>query len=166
MHEHVFCWSDINWEDVDVATSYTAPRGTSDQAIWNRVLTLHTHVERELALMLQRRHGIGLSEYRSLEHLQHSEKSELRMQDLADKVGLGQSSVTRLVGRLEVAGLVHKDLCPSDKRGVYAVITDEGRERYQAARATYAEVLSSALNTFTGDPELGPMIQVLRTTHG
>ena len=33
-------------------------------------------------------------------------------------------------------------------------------------RATYAEVLSSALNTFTGDPELGPMIQVLRTTHG
>ena len=88
------------------------------------------------------------------------------MQDLADKVGLGQSSVTRLVGRLEVAGLVHKDLCPSDKRGVYAVITDEGRERYQAARATYAEVLSSALNTFTGDPELGPMIQVLRTTHG
>ena len=66
MHEHVFCWSDINWEDVDVATSYTAPRGTSDQAIWNRVLTLHTHVERELALMLQRRHGIGLSEYRSI----------------------------------------------------------------------------------------------------
>lgn len=137
---------------------------TSDQAVWNRVLALHAHVERELTLALQRGHGIGLSEYRSLEHLHHSGTSELRMQELADKVGLGQSSVTRLVGRLETAGFVFKDLCPSDKRGVYAVITDEGRRRYQAARATYAEVLSSALNTFTADPELGPTVQALRAT--
>jgi DNA-binding MarR family transcriptional regulator len=149
-----------------MATPHAAPLRTSDQAVWNRVLTLHAHVERELALALQRRHGIGLSEYRSLEHLHHSEKSELRMQDLADKVGLGQSSVTRLVGRLETAGFAYKDLCPSDKRGVYAVITDEGRERYQAARTTYTEVLSSALNTFTGDPELGPTVQALRAAQG
>jgi DNA-binding MarR family transcriptional regulator len=149
-----------------MATSPHAPLRTSDQAAWNRVLTLHAHVERELALALQRRHGIGLSEYRSLEHLHHSENSELRMQDLADRVGLGQSSVTRLVGRLENAGFAFKDLCPSDKRGVYAVITDEGRQRYQAARATYAEVLSSALNTFTADPELGPTVQALRAPQG
>ncbi|PWI06953.1 MarR family transcriptional regulator [Streptomyces sp. NWU339] len=149
-----------------MATSHAAPLRTSDQAVWSRVLALHAHVERELAHALQRQHGIGLSEYRSLEHLQHSDKSELRMQDLADKVGLGQSSVTRLVGRLETAGFAYKDLCPSDKRGVYAVITDEGRERYQAARATYTEVLSSALNTFTGDPELGPTVQALRAAQG
>ncbi|MFB7667613.1 MarR family winged helix-turn-helix transcriptional regulator [Kitasatospora sp. NPDC056138] len=149
-----------------MATSPHAPLRTSDHAAWNRVLTLHAHVERELALALQRRHGIGLSEYRSLEHLHHSETSELRMQDLADKVGLGQSSVTRLVGRLETAGFAFKDLCPSDKRGVYAVITDEGRQRYQAARATYAEVLSAALNTFTADPELGPTVQALRAAQG
>ncbi|MFE4976517.1 MarR family winged helix-turn-helix transcriptional regulator [Kitasatospora sp. NPDC056651] len=147
-----------------MATSQHAPLRTSDQAAWNRVLALHAHVERELALALQRRHGIGLSEYRSLEHLHQSTTSELRMQDLADRVGLGQSSVTRLVGRLETAGFAFKDLCPSDKRGVYAVITDEGRQRYQAARATYAEVLSSALNTFTADPELGFTVQALRAT--
>ncbi|MFE0102876.1 MarR family winged helix-turn-helix transcriptional regulator [Streptomyces sp. NPDC059009] len=145
-----------------MATSHSAPPRTSDHAAWNRVLALHAHVERELTLALHRRHGIGLSEYRSLEHLDHSEDDELRMQDLAEKVGLGQSSVTRLVGRLETAGYAYKDLCPSDKRGVYAVITDEGRQRYQAARATYAEVLSSALNDFTADPELGPTVQALR----
>ncbi|MFJ8045924.1 MarR family winged helix-turn-helix transcriptional regulator [Kitasatospora sp. NPDC096147] len=149
-----------------MASSPPVSLPTSDHAVWNRVLTLHTYVERELALALQRRHGIGLSEYRSLEHLQHSASSELRMQDLADKVGLGQSSITRLVGRLETAGFAFKDLCPSDKRGVYAVITDEGRQRYQAARATYAEVLSSALNTFTADPELGPTVQALRGAQG
>lgn len=153
-------------EDAPMATSHAAAPRASDQAVWNRVLALHAHVERELAHALQRQHGIGLSEYRSLEHLQHSEESELRMQDLAEKVGLGQSSVTRLVGRLEAAGFAYKDLCPSDKRGVYAVITDEGRERYQAARATYTEVLSSVLNTFTGDAELGATVQTLRAAQG
>ncbi|OII59572.1 MarR family transcriptional regulator [Streptomyces sp. CC53] len=146
-----------------MATPPLAAQRNSDHAVWNRVLALHAHVERELTAALQRRHAIGLSEFRSLEHLHRSETSELRMQDLADKVGLGQSSVTRLVGRLESAGFAFKDLCPSDKRGVYAVITDEGRQRYEAARATYAEVLSSALNTFAADPELGPTVRALRT---
>ncbi|NSC19788.1 MarR family transcriptional regulator [Streptomyces albus subsp. chlorinus] len=145
-----------------MATSHLAPPHTSDQAAWNRVLALHAHVERELTLALHHRHGIGLSEYRALEHLTQSDTNELRMQDLADRVGLGQSSVTRLVGRLEKAGFAYKDLCPSDKRGVYAVITDDGRRRYQAARATYSEVLSAALNAFTADPELGPTVQALR----
>ena len=149
-----------------MAPARLAPERSSDNAAWNRVLALHAHVERELTQALSSRHGIGLSEYRSLEHLGRSATHELRMQDLADKVGLGQSTVTRLVARLEKAGFAYKDLCPSDKRGVYAVITDEGRKRYQDARATYTEVLSSALNTFTGDPELGPTVQALRAPRG
>jgi DNA-binding MarR family transcriptional regulator len=146
-----------------MTTSPLAPARASDRSAWDRVLMLHTRVERELALALHSRHGIGLSEYRSLEHLIQSESSELRMQDLAEKVGLGQSSITRLVGRLEAAGFAFKDLCPSDKRGVYAVITDQGRERYQQARVTYVEVLSSALNVFAADPELAATVQALRT---
>ncbi|MCT2588439.1 MarR family transcriptional regulator [Streptomyces sp. N2-109] len=149
-----------------MTTSHPTASRSSDQAVWNRALALHAHVERELTQALQHRHGIGLSEFRSLEHLDHSATSELRMQDLAGKVGLGQSSVTRLVGRLETAGFAYKDLCPADKRGVYAVITDQGRQRYQDARATYAEVLSSTLNTFTSDPDLGPTVQALRGAHG
>ncbi|MEU4391590.1 MarR family transcriptional regulator [Kribbella sp. NPDC023855] len=144
-----------------MTTSVTAR--ASDTSAWDRVLMLHARVERELTLALHSRHQIGLSEYRSLEHLAHSDTSELRMQDLADKVGLGQSSVTRLVERLQKAGFAYKDLCPSDKRGVYAVITDQGRQRYELARATYAEVLSSALNVFAADAELGPTVQALRT---
>ncbi|MEU6987529.1 MarR family transcriptional regulator [Streptomyces sp. NPDC046324] len=135
---------------------------SSDQAVWSRLLVLHARVERELAHALQRRHGIGLSEYRALELLAHAEDGELRMQDLAERVGLGQSSVTRLVARLEAAGFAFKDLCPSDKRGVYAVITDEGRERYAAARSTYADVLSSALNALTADPEYASTVNSLR----
>ncbi len=140
----------------------TAPPAQSDQAMWARVLTLHSRVERQLAQALQRHHGIGLSEYRALEDLSQATDGELRMQELAERVGLGQSSVTRLVGRLDSAGYAHKDLCPADKRGVYAVITEEGRRRYSAARSTYAEVLSSALNTANSDPALARTVQSLR----
>ncbi|MEU3774690.1 MarR family transcriptional regulator [Streptomyces sp. NPDC032472] len=140
----------------------TAPPASSDQAMWARVLTLHSRVERRLAQALQRHHGIGLSEYRALEDLSQASDGELRMQELADRVGLGQSSVTRLVGRLDSAGYAYKDLCPADKRGVYAVITEEGRRTYSAARSTYAEVLSSALNTANSEPDLARTVQSLR----
>ncbi|MBW1603843.1 MarR family transcriptional regulator [Streptomyces sp. JJ66] len=139
-----------------------APSASSDQALWTRVLTLHAHVERHLAQALQRRHGIGLSEYRALADLAQASDGELRMQVLADRIGLGQSSVTRLVGRLDTAGYAYRDLCPDDKRGVYAVITEEGRQRLAAARSTYSEVLSAALNTAASDPELEPVVHALR----
>ncbi|MFB7502958.1 MarR family winged helix-turn-helix transcriptional regulator [Streptomyces broussonetiae] len=140
-----------------------APAASSDQAMWGRVLTLHAHVERQLTQALQRKHGIGLSEFRALECLVQAKDSELRMQELADKVGLGQSSVTRLVGRLFSAGYAFRDLCPDDKRGVYAVITDEGKQRYADARGTYSEVLSAALNTAGATPELAGTVQALRS---
>ena len=87
------------------------PRAASDQAMWEAVLGLHTFVERQLAHTLQRRYGVGLSEYRALEVLTQAEKGECRMQELADQIGLGQSSVTRLVGRLDSAGYAYKDSC-------------------------------------------------------
>ncbi|GAA1577697.1 MULTISPECIES: MarR family winged helix-turn-helix transcriptional regulator [Streptomyces] len=140
------------------------PAAASDQALWSRVLAVHAQVERSLAQALQRRHGIGLSEYRALEDLARADDGELRMQELADRIGLGQSSVTRLVARLEAAGFAYKDHCPDDKRGVYAVVTDAGRERHAAARATYAEVLGTALNTVAADPRLTATVQALRTS--
>lgn len=140
-----------------------APSASSDQALWDRFLTLHSQVERQLAQALQRRHGIGLSEYRALADLAQTKEGELRMQVLAGRIGLGQSSATRLMGRLDTAGYAYRDLCPNDKRGVYAVITDEGRQSLARARSTYSEVLSAALNTAGSDPALAPVVQALRT---
>ena len=139
------------------------PATTSDQAMWGRVLTLHTQVERRLTQALLREHGLGLSEFRALERLAQAPDGELRMQELADQIGLGQSSVTRLVGRLFSAGFAVRDECSDDKRGVYAVITDDGKQRYADARGTYAENLSTALNTAGAIPELTGTVQALRS---
>ncbi|MEW9552431.1 MarR family winged helix-turn-helix transcriptional regulator [Nonomuraea sp. NPDC050783] len=129
---------------------------------WQRILLLTARVENKLATVLQRRHGIGLSEYRALGHLATSPTSELRMQELADKLGLNQSSVTRLVARLNAADFAYRDLCADDKRGVYAVITDTGRARYAEASHTYEETLSGALEEEgRADPRLAAALTAM-----
>jgi DNA-binding MarR family transcriptional regulator len=121
--------------------------GTSpDARMWGRVLALHARVEQRLGAVLQRRHGLGLSEYRALALLAQASDGELRMQELAGGLGLNQSSVTRLVGRLDSAGFGYRDLCPDDRRGVYTVITEAGRARYEQARPTDEETLREALD--------------------
>ncbi|SCL54984.1 DNA-binding transcriptional regulator, MarR family [Micromonospora citrea] len=117
----------------------------SDAARWDQVTALHAHVEHRLATALQRAHGLGLSEYRALAHLVEAPDGELRMQDLALRIGLNQSSVTRLVGRLIAAGFAYRDLCPDDKRGIYTVVSDAGRTRHDQARGTYEQTLTDAL---------------------
>ncbi|MFI6505123.1 MarR family winged helix-turn-helix transcriptional regulator [Nonomuraea typhae] len=118
---------------------------TVDDDMWVGVIRLHARVEHELAQALQQ-HGLGLSEYRALCHLSIADGGYLRMQELADLLGLNQSSVTRLVGRLESSGLSRRDFCPDDRRGVYTLITDAGRARKDGAAQIYEETLSAALD--------------------
>ncbi|GHE43136.1 MarR family transcriptional regulator [Streptosporangium violaceochromogenes] len=129
---------------------------------WNRFARLHALVETELAKALQRGHELGLSEYRALERLGEAPGGELRMQELADALCLNQSSVTRLVGRLEETGLTRRDLCSADRRGVYSVITDRGRVRLAEARSTYERSLAAALEQAGADPALTPLVTLVR----
>lgn len=123
--------------------------GTPDSALveqWRGVAECHAKVSCALEKALERDHGIGLSEYEVLERLATCECDDgRRMQDLAGAVNLSQSALSRLIGRLETAGLVHRSMCANDRRGIYAHITTDGRARVEAARPTYCAVLSSEL---------------------
>ncbi len=112
---------------------------------WLKLLHAVTHIEAALAKVLQERHGLGLSDYRALLILSRSPDSELRMQELASHLRLNQSSVSRMVERLEHDGLTVRDLCPDDRRGVYTVITDKGRSRVESAQPEYEAALAAAL---------------------
>jgi DNA-binding MarR family transcriptional regulator len=138
-------------------------RESADGAIWDQVVTLYGRVEHELSKALQRRHGIGLSEYRALCRLAEADEGELRMQELADLIGLNQSSVSRLVNRLETAGLTRRAHCPKDRRGVYTVITEEGRAVREKAAPTYAETLTSALDSADSDARIRNLVSTLRS---
>ncbi|MCM2506044.1 MarR family transcriptional regulator [Aureimonas altamirensis] len=120
-------------------------------ASWLKLIHVVATVEADLGKVLQSDHGLGLSEYRALEVLARSPDSELRMQELAAHLRLNQSSVSRMVERLERGGLTVRDLCPDDKRGVYTVLTDKGRARLESAQPDYEKALDAALKEHGGE---------------
>lgn len=117
----------------------------SSSDAWLRLVHTVSTVESDIARMLTSEHGIGLSEYRALQALAKAPDRELRMQDLATHLQLNQSSISRMVERMERSGLTVRDVCADDKRGVFSVITEKGEARLEEARADYEAALSSAL---------------------
>ncbi len=117
----------------------------SSSDAWLRLVHTVSTVESEIARMLTSKHGIGLSEYRALQALAKAPDRELRMQDLATHLQLNQSSISRMVERMERSGLTVRDVCADDKRGVFSVITEKGEARLEEARADYEAALASAL---------------------
>ena len=68
------------------------------------------------------------------------------MTELADVVHLTQSTCSRVVARLEDEGLACRNMCPDDRRGIFAALTPEGgRERVAAAAPTYRRVIAATL---------------------
>lgn len=112
---------------------------------WSQVTAFASAVDTSLSKWLMDAHRIGLTDYRALTFLSEASDKELRVSDLALRVGLNQSSVTRLVSRLEAKDLARRDLCPDDRRGVYAVITEQGEALLREVRAPYEEHLRELL---------------------
>lgn len=92
-------------------------------------------------------HGLSLSEYRALCALSRPGNGEaMRMGELADRIGLKDSTVTRLVDRLEGRGLTQRASAGGDGRAVAAKITPAGHEQYAAASTAYRAALGEALD--------------------
>ena len=104
---------------------------------WRGLLRVHSALVRELDAELLAAHDLPLSSYDVLIYLRDAPGRRLRMAELADSVLLSRSGVTRLVDRLEREGLIVRDSCSSDGRGLYAVLTDRGEELLGSARPTH-----------------------------
>jgi DNA-binding MarR family transcriptional regulator len=79
----------------------------------------------------------------------------MRMSQLADRLLLSRSGLTRLVDRLAKLGLVERRRCPEDARGLLAAITSEGRELFDRARPTHlAGVRRLFLERFSEDEQV------------
>jgi DNA-binding MarR family transcriptional regulator len=104
---------------------------------WRAFLEAHARVSRRLDEELRAEHGLSLAEYDALLQLAEAPDHRLRMNQLADRVILSRSGITRLIDRLEVDGLVTRAHCKSDARGAEAVLTPTGSERLRGAARTH-----------------------------
>ena len=121
-------------------------------AAWRGLLRAHSELVKTLDAELAREHDMPLSTYEVLLYLNDSDDGRMHMSELADSVLLSRSGLTRLVDRLERDGLLRRERCESDARGLFAEITDEGRRVFAAARATHLDgVRRLFLDRFTHD---------------
>jgi DNA-binding MarR family transcriptional regulator len=123
----------------------TTTREDALTALWRELLDSHARVSGALERTLQAEHGLGVSEFEVLDRLVGADTDQRRMQELAESVHLSQSALSRLIGRLESEGLVSRSICPDDRRGIFACITDAGRERHAEALPTQRRVLADVL---------------------
>src|SRR5919106_2338873 len=112
---------------------------------WRELMDRYARAVGALERQLEDEHGLGVSEYEVLERLAEGPDAQRRMQELAGAVHLSQSALSRVVGRLESDGLVTRGLCPEDRRGIFACLTEAGRARYEAARPAHRAALAEAL---------------------
>src|SRR4051794_13138405 len=104
---------------------------------WIAFLRSHAAITRELSAQLQREHGLTLNDYEVLLHLSRAEGGRLRRVDLAERVLLTPSGITRLLEGLERGGLVERASCDADARVTYAQLTDDGEAKLRAAAETH-----------------------------
>jgi DNA-binding MarR family transcriptional regulator len=104
---------------------------------WVSFIRAHAAITRELSAQLQREHGLTLNDYEVLLHLSQAEGERLRRVDLAERVVLTASGITRLLEGLEQSGYVRKETCASDARVSYAKLTDAGRAKLRVAGVTH-----------------------------
>ena len=99
---------------------------SDQQAHWREFLSGTTRLFERLDRQLRERSGISLAEYEILVRLSEAPGQHLRMAELASSLAHSRSRITHTVARLEAAGAVIRRACPSDGRGVLALLTDGG----------------------------------------
>src|SRR5215210_6134826 len=101
-------------------------------------------------------------EFEVLIRLSRSPDQRLRLTELANQVRLSTSGLSRLVDRVEAAGLVRREACPSDRRGAFAVLTEQGEAALTAALPPHLESLERNVVAPLGPEDLETLEGLLR----
>jgi DNA-binding MarR family transcriptional regulator len=112
-----------------------------EERAWRGLLRAHACLAKRVDAELERTHGLPMTSYEVLQHLDDAACGRMRMCDLAEHAQLSRSGLTRLVDRLEREGLLERCSCDHDARGAYACLTELGRARLAEARGTHLGVV-------------------------
>lgn len=125
--------TDPNWLDQE------------EMRAWQAFVATSTLLERRLDQQLRDDVGLSHLQYGILVQLSAAEGSAMRMTELADSLLNSKSGLTYQISQLEKAGLVHRAPCTIDVRGVYAALTDKGRELMERAAPGHVGVVRDLL---------------------
>jgi DNA-binding MarR family transcriptional regulator len=110
---------------------------------WRAVYEAHALILRRIDADLSAADVVSLVEYDVLFVLYDAPGRRRRLSELADAVFISRSGLTRLLDRLESRGLLRREDDPTDRRGVYAVLTDAGLEEMRRCWSVYSRGIAA-----------------------
>lgn len=131
-------------------------------AAWRAFLEAHAAVTEVLAAELAEAQDLPLTWYDVLVTLAEADGRRVRMQELAGRILLSKSGLTRLVQRMEDAGLVERLPCDDDGRGIWAALTDEGMERLRAASPVHLDGVARHFGDLLSPSQIAPVTAVMQ----
>jgi DNA-binding MarR family transcriptional regulator len=131
----------------------TEPTSTPPLDLFLRVLLVSKVMQEKLAAAIEPALGISLGELEVLIHLAAAPSGRLRMRDISDSLLVNRTAVTRLIDNLERRGLAERLASEGDRRGVWAIITETGREMPLRAEPLLDEASEDAAGRFLSSDE-------------
>lgn len=138
----------------------------SELAAWRGMLEVHATLVARLDHELERDHGLPLTSYEVLMNLSDAEGERLRMNELANRLLLSRSGITRIADRLVRQGLIARERCVDDGRGYFAMLTDAGRAKIAAARPDHLRGVQRHFVSHLETEEIGPLGDVWKRVLG
>ena len=137
------------------------PERTKNQVAaeaWGSLLRAHARLVPAMDADLKRAAGLQLAWYDILLELYYADGQALTMTDLAERVVLSRTRVSRVVDEMVQSGLVERVQHPDDKRSALASLTEQGRRRFRAAAPTYL----ASIDRYVADPLSKAELETLR----
>jgi len=118
---------------------------TETVQLWEGISRVHSSMTVAIEKEMLPKTGIPLGWYEVLAHLRRAPNAMLRFQDLARIEGITASGASRRLNQMIKAGLIDRHSCPTDRRGVYAHLTEKGKTAYEKAHAIFLRSLDRNL---------------------
>lgn len=126
-----------------------------------RLLRAYANSTRLLSSALQAEHGLTINDYEALLLLSRAEAKRMRRVDLARRLVLTPSGVTRLLEGLEKAGLVERAACDHDLRVAYAQLTEAGSAKLEAASCSHVGSVRALFEAHLTEEEVEELAETL-----
>jgi DNA-binding MarR family transcriptional regulator len=137
------------------------PSGDERVQLFGLLLETNARLSRRLGLRLEEACELPLAWFEVLLQLRTSPDGRLKMNQVADAIVHSTGGTTRLVDRLEEAGLVERQLCPSDRRAIHVAITAQGNAKLDVALDVHLEYLEENLTSRLSETERGELATLL-----
>lgn len=128
---------------------------------WLAFIESHRRLFDQLDRELRSLHDLTFDDYDVLHRLSVADGGQLRMTELADRVVMPKSRITYRVDQLESRGLIRRNPCADDRRGIAATITEDGRRLLAESASTHVAGVRRYLLDLTSDEELEVIARVL-----